>query len=69
MGTRAIAIGLLAVLSLLTLPGVAMAFDPQPEPPGMAHDLWTAPGQLVGFDPQPEPPGYTPIMQVNLVIK
>jgi hypothetical protein len=67
---RTIVVGLIAALSLLTLPGVALAgVGPSPfNAPGLMQDLWTAPGQLVGFAPQPEPPGspmWTPIAQTK----
>jgi len=52
------------VAAMLAMPAVAVAFNPQPEPPARPG-IWAPPGWDVMFNPQPEPPAYTPIGQLN----
>ncbi len=43
-------------IAIILLAPLAVAFNPQPEPPGKARK-YVSPQETKGFNPQPEPPG------------
>jgi len=48
---RLVLLVLIVALVLLVLPGQAIAFDPQPEPPGINRDIWQPPPVVDWFRP------------------
>lgn len=49
-------IAIIAIIGMVLLFPLAVAFNPQPEPPGKAR-RFVSPQEARGFNPQPEPPG------------